>query len=219
MCGRYVYGPATRDYWVDLRDFLDSLGDKYNVAPTNIVPILKADREPAAVRWGLIPSWAKDEKIGFSSINARSETVAEKPAFRTAFKRRRCLVLADGYYEWTGPRGDKTAHFIYMADGRPLVFYGLWESWPGPKDDPLQQPLETCTIITTAAAESVAHLHDRTPALAEVDSPPLDLWLDPEFEDYGHLQSLLEPYNGELAERTVTKYVNKVGNEGPECLE
>lgn len=223
MCGRYVYGPATRDYWIDLRDFLDSLGDKYNVAPTNTVPILKTDRQPAAVRWGLIPSWAKDDKIGFSSINARSETVADKPAFRAAFKRRRCLVLADGYYEWTGPKGDKTPHFIHMADDRPLVFYGLWESWPGPQDAPPEakrsEPLETCTIITTEAADSVAHIHNRMPALAEVDSDQLDLWLDPEFEDYQHLQSLLTPYGGELAERTVTKYVNKVGNEGPECLE
>lgn len=219
MCGRYVYGPATRDYWVDLRQFLDSLGDKYNVAPTNTVPILKANRQPAAVRWGLIPSWAKDEKIGFSCINARSETVADKPAFRAAFKRRRCLVLADGYYEWTGPKGDKTPHYLHLADGRPLVFYGLWESWPGPKGDPLQEPLETFTIITTDAAESVEHIHNRMPALTEVNSPKLDLWLDPEFEDHAHLQSLLEPYQGELAERTVSKYVNKVGNEGPECLE
>ena len=192
MCARYVNGPMTRDYWVQLRAFLDALGMRYNVAPTSIVPILRfgdAAREPAAVRWGLIPSWSKDNKIAYRTINARSETVHEKPSFRAAFKRRRCIVLADGYYEWTGPKSDRQPHYIRLADDRPLVFFGLWESWPGPKDDPLDEPLQTCTINTT------------------------------EFAYTDHLRSLLKPSDEEFVTNKVSKYVNKVGNEGPECIE
>jgi putative SOS response-associated peptidase YedK len=219
MCGRYVYGPATRDYWVELQGFLDALGPRYNVAVTSTVPILKADREPAAVRWGLIPSWSKDNSMAVRCFNARADSVADKPAFRAAFKKRRCIVLADGYYEWTGPKNDKRAHYIHMPDGRPMVFYGLWESWAGPKDAPLAEPLETCAIITTDAAPSIEHIHNRMPALTDPDDEAIDLWLDPEFEDYNHLESLLVPYEGELLEEPKSKYVNNVRNQGPECLE
>ena len=213
MCGRYVNGPMTYAFWTELNRFLDALGTSYNVAPTSQVAILRevdGRREPAAVRWGLIPSWAKDERIGYGTINARAETVREKPAFRAAFKRRRCVVLADGYYEWTGPKGDKQPHYIRMADERPLVFYGLWECW---------RDVESCTIITTAANSQLAHLHERMPCLAEVDSPALDLWLDPEFEDHDHLHSLLRPLEDDVLQHSaVSRYVNKVGNDGPECL-
>jgi len=222
MCGRYVDGPMTRDYWGELRGFLDTLGIRYNVAPTSTVGILRwadGEREPAAVRWGLLPSWAKDDKIAYSTINARSETVAEKPAFRAAFKRRRCMVFADGYYEWTGPKGNKQPHFIRFADDRPMLFYGLWESWKGPKEAPLDEPLETCTIITTDANDELAHLHDRMPCISTVDADSIDLWLDPEFEDTEHLESLLAPSDADFEATAVSKYVNKVGHEGPECLE
>lgn len=222
MCGRYVLGPATDNYWVDLRGFLDSLGVRYNVAPTSTVGILRhgsEGREPAAVRWGLIPSWAKDAKIAYSTINARSESVAEKPAFRAAFKRRRCMVFADGYYEWTGPKGNKQPHYIRFADGDPMLFFGLWESWKGPKDDPFDEPLETCTIITTSSNEQLSAIHDRMPSLTTCDSGDIDLWLDPQFEDTEHLKSLLAPSDHEFTTTAVSKYVNKVGNEGEQCLE
>ncbi|WP_425396843.1 SOS response-associated peptidase [Aeoliella sp.] len=222
MCGRYVLGPATDNYWVDLRGFLDTLGVRYNVAPTSTVGILRHGsdgREAAAVRWGLIPSWAKDTKIAYSTINARSESVAEKPAFRAAFKRRRCMVFADGYYEWTGPKGDKQPHYIQLAGGEPMLFFGLWESWKGPPGEPLDEPLETCTIITTSANEQLAEIHDRMPSIAACDAEEIDLWLDPEFEDAEHLKSLLGPSDLEFTTTKVSRYVNKVGNEGAECLE
>ncbi|MGI9427689.1 MAG: SOS response-associated peptidase, partial [Bythopirellula sp.] len=186
----------------------------YNVAPTSQVPILRVNqgqREPVAARWGLIPPWAKDEKISYSTINAKAETVHEKPAFRAAFKRKRCVVLADGYYEWTGPKGDKQPHYIRMADDRPLVFLGLWENW---RDN------ISCTIITTEANPQLEHLHSRMPCITAVDSDSIDLWLDPEFEDSSYLRSLLKPVgDGVLQSTKVSRYVNKVGNQGPECIE
>ncbi|MEM8946110.1 MAG: SOS response-associated peptidase [Planctomycetota bacterium] len=213
MCGRYVNGPMTYAFWSELNRFLDALGMNYNVAPTAKVPILRATdgrREPAAVRWGLIPSWAKDEKIGYRTINARAETVRAKPAFRSAFKRRRCIVLADGYYEWTGPKGNKQPYYVHRVDERPLAFYGLWEQWGD---------VESCTIITTETNSQLAHLHPRMPCITEVESPNIDLWLDPAFEDYKHLHATLKPTADDLLQtRKVSKYVNKVTNNGPECL-
>ncbi len=221
MCGRYVDGPMTRDYWSELRGFLDTLGLRYNVAPTSTVGILRwgtNGREPAAVKWGLIPSWSKDAKIAYSTINARSETVAEKPAFRSAFKRRRCLLFADGYYEWTGEKGNKQPHYIRFAEDRPMLFYGLWESWRGPKDEPLDVPLETCTILTTDAAPELEDIHHRMPCISTVDADSIDTWLDPEFEDADYLRSLLVPSDEEFTTTPVSRYVNKVGNEGPACV-
>jgi putative SOS response-associated peptidase YedK len=204
----------THSFWDELRSFLDVMGESYNVAPTSQVPILRLNqgqREPVAARWGLIPSWAKDEKISYSTINAKAETVHEKPAFRAAFRRKRCVVLADGYYEWTGPKGDKQPHYIRMADDRPLVFFGLWENW---------RDILSCTIITTEANGQLEHLHRRMPCITEVDSESIDLWLDSEFEDSDFLKSLLKPVdNGVLQSNPVSRYVNKVGNQGPKCLE
>ena len=120
------------------------------------------------------------------------------------------MVLADGYYEWTGPKGNKQPHYIRMADERPLLFYGLWERW---------RDTESCTIITTEANAQLAHLHDRMPCITEVESESIDLWLDPQFEDYDVLHSLLRPVDdGILQSSEVSRYVNKVGNDGPECL-
>lgn len=228
MCGRYHHGKITERYWKELNLFTDSLtaeAARYNIAPTTPAVILRHDdagnRILDKLRWGLLPSWSKDKKMAYRMINARSETIREKPSFRSAFKRKRCFVLATGYYEWQklGPK-EKQTYNIRLTENRPMLFYGLWESWKGPKDDPLPEPMETFTIITTDSNEATAHVHDRMPCIAEFNSEALDTWLDPAFEDYDHLHSLLSPYPAEEFETVkVSSYVNKVGNEGEKCLE
>lgn len=177
----------------------------------------RPSRELALFHWGLIPSWAKDKKIAYSTINARGDTVADKPAFRSAFKSRRCLILADGYYEWITEGKKKLPLHYHRRDGRPFAFAGLWETWhgPPPHDGP---PLESCTIITTDANDLAATVHDRMPAI--LHERDYDLWLDPAMTDKERLQAPIRPYPAEemTAER-VSTLVNSVKNEGPECLE
>jgi putative SOS response-associated peptidase YedK len=163
------------------------------------------------LRWGLIPSWAKDEKIAYSTINARAETVAEKPAFRSAFKKRRCLIVADGYYEWqaTGPKS-KQPHRIHFPDDRPFGMAGLWEHWE--RDG---KTIESCTIIVTSANSQLATIHDRMPVILRPDA--YDRWLDPEFEGSEQLESLLRPYPEEqVIAYPVSSKVGNVRNQGPE---
>ena len=148
-----------------LREPLPNLRPRYNVAPTQQVPIMRAtpdeaDRELAQVRWGLIPFWAKDAKIAYSLINARAEGIDAKPSFRKAFKRRRCLIAADGFYVWEKKGTPKQPWRITLADGEPFAFAGLWERWEKAPDG---VPVESCTIVTTAANALVAKLHDRMP--------------------------------------------------------
>jgi len=165
------------------------------------------------VRWGLVPSWAKDEKMGARMINARGETVAEKPSFRAAVKTRRCLIPADGFYEWARKGERKQPHFIHFADGRTFAFAGLWERWHGGGEP----PLETCTIITTTPNELTATLHDRMPVIL----PPVrfDEWLTPEPLAGQRLEKLLAPHPAEGMEAyRVSTYVNSPRNDGPECI-
>jgi putative SOS response-associated peptidase YedK len=228
MCGRYHHGPITERYWRELRLFSDELtheAARYNIAPTTPAIVLRQDergnRVLSELRWGLLPSWAKDKKMAYRMINARSETIREKPSFRSAFKRKRCFVLATGYYEWKklGPK-EKQTYDIRLTENRPLLFYGLWEAWRGPQDDPLPEPMQTFTIITTDSNDVTSHIHDRMPCIATFDSPAIDTWLDAAFEDYDHLHSLLEPLAADEVETVkVSSYVNKVGNEGEQCIE
>lgn len=195
------------------------LKPRFNIAPTQTIPIVRAQagkgdqREWAMVRWGLVPSWAKDEKIGARMINARGETVAEKPSFRSAVKSRRCLIPADGFYEWVRSREAKQPYFIHFADARPFAFAGLWERWQGPGRD----PLDTCTIITTTPNELVAELHDRMPAIL----PPAHFgeWLQPEPLPAERLQGLLRPHSAEGMEAyPVSTHVNSPRNDDQECI-
>ncbi len=159
---------------------------------------------------GLIPSWAKDAKIGASCINARVETVDTKPAFRSAFKRRRCLVMADAYYEWR--KEDKEPFYISRKSDGPMAFAGLWEFWKSPDG-----PVESCTIVTTEATESMDELHDRMPVIL----PPndYDLWLDPEFQGKERLLSMLRPYPvEEMTAFPVSTIVKSPKNESPACI-
>ena len=218
MCGRFA---LIVDASV-LADVFDvdpprELQPRFNIAPTQTVPIVRAGkdgpRECALVRWGLVPSWAKDEKMGARMINARGETVAEKPSFRSAFKTRRCLIPADGFYEWVRTEDGKQPHFIHFGDARPFAFAGLWERWhKGPGE-----PLETCTIITTTPNELLADLHDRMPVILPPDR--YEEWLEPAPLDLDRLQEVLAPHPAEGMEAyPVSTYVNKPANDGPECI-
>jgi putative SOS response-associated peptidase YedK len=167
-------------------------------------------REGVLLRWGMIPFWAKDKKTSF--INARAETVLEKPAFRAAVKKRRCLVLADGYYEWRKEGKAKLPYYHHLRDGRPFAFAGLWDRWDGGGS-----PIESCTIITTAANELARSVHDRMPVILPAEA--IAVWLDPDIDDIAALEPLLAPYPAELMDAyRVGTLVNSVKNNGPELI-
>jgi putative SOS response-associated peptidase YedK len=197
MCARYTLtAPAVKVAELFGVEVPLGLKPRYNVAPTQTVLAVRLDsdgkREAANLRWGLIPSWAGDAKIGQKLINARSETVFEKPSFRGAAKKRRCLIAADGFFEWKGPVGKKQPYFIHRNGREPFAFTGLWESWHGEEAD----VVESCTIITTDANETMKPLHDRMPViLAQKD---FDCWLDPKATNAGALMPLLRPAPDDL---------------------
>jgi putative SOS response-associated peptidase YedK len=222
MCGRYTLRTDRQELAraLDIPEeaLPEDLEPRYNIAPTELVPILLRDGELRVDlhRWGLVPGWAKDPRIGSRLINARRETITEKPSFRDAFRTRRCLVLADGFYEWleVEKRKPKIPHYIRLKDGKPFTFAGLWSRWSGPD----QPELLTCTVITTEPNPLVARVHDRMPVII----PPerRDAWLDPENRDERALTAMLEPYEADRMEMTpVTTYVNSPGNEGELCIE
>jgi putative SOS response-associated peptidase YedK len=171
-------------------------------------------REIAMLHWGLIPFWAKDTKIGARLINARSETAAEKPSFRAAFQRRRCLVIADGFYEWQKQNGTKQPFFIHLRDQRPFAFAGLWERWQGPDAD----MIESCTLLTTEPNDLLRLVHNRMPVILHPDD--YTLWLDPEVGQRDLLQPLLRPFPAqEMGAYPVSRFVNSPDNDTPKCIE
>lgn len=219
MCGRFtltVSGRVLADLF-DVEDVPD-LSPRYNIAPTQLVPIVRysadGSRELVTVRWGLIPFWAKDESIGTRMINARGETIASKPAFRSAVKQRRCLVAADGFYEWKKTDDGKQPHLIRFADRRPFGFAGLWESW---RPEAAADSVESCTIITTTPNELVRDLHDRMPVI--VPRARHGDWLHPGNLPAETLESLLQPYPAEDMEAfPVSRHVNSPAHDDPECV-
>lgn len=194
------------------------LEPRYNIAPTQVVAIVRNEesgvrRELRLVKWGLIPFWAKDPKIASRLINARSESVAEKPAFRSAFKNRPCLVPADGFYEWKKAEGKKQPYYFGLADGKPLAFAGLWERWKAPEGD----VIESCTILTTEANELLQPIHDRMPVILKPED--YDLWLDPKMKKAELVKPLLQPFPpDQMAGYPVSEMVNKADHEGPDCV-
>jgi putative SOS response-associated peptidase YedK len=197
---------------------LVELHPRYNIAPTQAVAAVRLEdghRTLVALRWGLIPSWSKDPKLAHSLINARSETVAEKPAFRSAFKSRRCLIPATCFYEWQATGGKyKQPYAIGMRDGAPFAFAGLWERWKG--EDVEAEVIQSCTILTTEANAVMRPVHDRMPVIL----PPehFTAWLDPH-TPVADLHPLLRPYPAEEMEAVaVSRYVSNPRNEGPRCL-
>jgi putative SOS response-associated peptidase YedK len=164
-------------------------------------------------RWGLVPGWARDPRVGNRMINARSETVAERPAFRTAFRVRRCLVPADGFYEWAGGPGPRQPYYIALADGSPFAIAGLWEQWSREGND----VIESCTLLTTRANERVAAVHDRMPVILEAED--YERWLDPALRDPDRLRDMLRPLPAErLALHAVSRRVNDPHHDDPSCV-
>jgi len=220
MCGRFTLRTPPKDLSEVFACDVDSdLSPRYNIAPTQLVLSIRklpdaASRRFTLLRWGLIPSWAKDMSMAARMINARGDTVAEKPAFRAAFRRRRCLVTADGYFEWVKAGKLKQPYYIRMRDDRPFAFAGLWELW---RDRSTDQTLESCTIITTEANELTRSIHDRMPVI--VNAADYDLWLDPAVQDTDRLQPLLRPYDSErMLVDPVDRYVNSPKNDDPKCI-
>ena len=220
MCGRFVQSHDASFYAEAFQVETiraDTLPASYNVAPTDSVYAVaehNGARLLGSFRWGLIPWWAKDRRIGARNINARAETVAEKPAFRDSFAKRRCLIPADGFYEWQRLPKGKLPHYFYRVDDRPLALAGLWASWNDPESG---DRVRTCTILTGRPNDLVVDIHDRMPVIL-----PEDVWtdwLDRGNEDPETLQQLLTVYPKQsMVEHPVATLVNKVSNNYPECI-
>ncbi len=217
MCGRYSLIADIQDL---ARQFeFDGSGfeklPSYNVAPTQqALTVTNGEgRRAEYMRWGLIPSWAKDASIGSRMINARSETVSQKTSFRNALQRRRCLVLADGFYEWQKAGKGKRPMRIVLGSREPFAFAGLWESWR----DPQGGTVRSCTIITTQANDLLRPIHERMPVILPRDLE--EFWLDGDVTDPAALSDVLAPYPGDLMEAyEVSTLVNRAGNNGPELI-
>ena len=220
MCGRFTQTAAPE---VIAEHFqLDEpllFKPRYNIAPSQQVAAIRlnpdaAKRECILLRWGLIPSWAKDAKIGNQCINAKAETVAEKPSFRSAFKKRRCLVIADGFYEWRVEGKQKQPMWIGMKSKRPFAFAGLWEHWKLAEGE----PIESCTIITTEPNKLMQNIHNRMPVI--LNPQDYDLWLDPTMQQEETVNRLLRPFiSDELVAYPVSTLVNNPRHDAPQCLE
>ena len=218
MCGRFALGWPSKNVKEHFHlPEVPKLVPRYNIAPSQDVAVIRhltedRPRQLDMLHWGLIPHWAKDRKIGYKMINARAETLAEKPSFRTAFKKRRCLIAADGFYEWLHSGKIKQPYHIKLKDGNLFGFAGLWESW----HDPEGGRLESCTIITTGANALVKQIHDRMPVIIQPES--YDLWLDINTRKET-LQQLLRPYPAEeMVAYQVSSKVNSPKNDTPDCL-
>lgn len=235
MCGRFtLFQPGEAIAQVFQLAEVPTVEPRYNIAPTQLVPTVlhtpKASdaqsqkqsdtvgndsvlRQFKLLRWGLIPSWAKDPAMGARLINARAETVGEKPSFRSAFRHRRCLVVADGFYEWQRQERKKQPFYFRLQDGQPFAFAGLWEHWEAPDGE----AISSCTILTTEANELLRPIHDRMPVI--LDAKDYDLWLDPTVQKPDPLQQLLRPYQSEaMTCYAVSTQVNKPANNSPECI-
>lgn len=219
MCGRYTLTPSL-DVILEhyaLEDEAESYRPRYNIAPSQDVPVVRFSQEPlrrilTPMHWGLIPHWAKDKTIGYRMINAVGETLAEKPSFRVPFKNRRCLIPASGYYEWmTTDAKTKQPYYIRIPGQDVFSFAGLWEHWEG------DGVIESCTIITTEANDATKQIHGRMPVILDPDD--YDLWLNPH-APHEALQKLLVAYTRHpMTLYPVSTRVNSPKNAGPECIE
>lgn len=222
MCGRFAfYSPHEAVVRLfGLPQDTPAVDPRYNIAPTQFVAAVRAPgdggaRALAMLYWGLVPGWAKEKSIGARLINARAETLREKPSFRGAYQRRRCLVLADGYYEWQRAAAGKQPHYIRLVSGEPFAMAALWERWRDPAGG---EPLDSCALVTTTPVASIAHIHDRMPVIL----PPgaHDEWLDPKVTDVAGLDRLLVPFTAATLEaRPVGRAVNDARNQGPRLIE
>jgi putative SOS response-associated peptidase YedK len=220
MCGRFANRGKREDYEKEF--FVGKLNKvsfnpRYNIAPAEMIyAVLESDTERVLteLKWGLIPSWAKDNSIGDKLINARSETLSEKPSFKDSFKKRRCIIPASGFYEWKKSAGGKQPYYFYLKDRDVFGFAGLWEEWT---DKQTGEVIETCTIITTEANKVLEPVHNRMPVILKPEA--YDLWLDEKEKNTDRLQKLLVPYLApEMASHAVGKAVNIPGSDSPELI-
>lgn len=217
MCGRFT---LTIDPG-ELQELFPSvviptgMQPRFNIAPSQPIAVISSE-DPKILtfyQWGLVPSWAKDMQVGNKMINARAETLAEKPSFRNAFRRRRCLILADGFYEWKVTGNTKQPMYIYLQDHQPFAFAGLWEHWHAPDGS----ELKSCAIITTQPNKLMADIHNRMPVILSPES--YDKWLDTTSQDFRFLNSLLVPYaNTDMKAHPVSRLVNSPNHDQPECI-
>lgn len=222
MCGRYV---LYADYATIIERFnieASAVGEtdyssSYNIAPSQKVLAVVSDGKKnrlGYLKWGLVPPWAKDQKIGSKMINARAETAAKKPSFRHAFKKKRCLVIADAFYEWQRTDNGKIPMLARLKSGRPFAFAGLWETWQSPEGE----VVNSCTILTTEANGLMGAIHDRMPVILTLEGEKL--WLDPAVQDPRILAGLLKPFDAEEMEAfEVSDAVNSPVHNGPELIE
>ena len=217
MCGRYTLRTPV-DSLVkrfEIEEYPSSITPSYNIAPTQeVAAVVEEDekRKLEMFHWGLIPSWAKDPAIGNKMINARAETVSEKPSYRSAFKKRRCLILADGFYEWQKTDNGKQPYYIKMQDDSPFAFAGLWEVWQDGEE------IRSSTIITTDANDLMGEIHHRMPVILHPEN--YGAWLDPDFDEKEALIDLLKPYpSNEMEAYAVSRRVNKPSNNEPSVVE
>ena len=218
MCGRFTIDipPELLFELFGLAEF-PRITPRFNIAPTQQVPVIRrygdGQNHLDFLHWGLIPSWAQDKSIGSKMINARSETVTEKPAFRQAIRYRRCLVPSSGFYEWLTEGKEKQPWYIHLKDGSPMVFAGLWETWKSAEGE----VVESCTILTTASNRLVAPLHDRMPVILHPDE--YRTWLERTTTDPTGLKKMFQPYPADLMEMwPVSSAVNKVGNDSADLV-
>jgi putative SOS response-associated peptidase YedK len=227
MCGRFTLTtPAQRlSGQFELSGELPELTPSYNIAPTQEIAVVAAnsggERKLRSLHWGLVPRWTKDPEIGSRMINARAETVAEKNSFKSAFKKRRCLILADGFYEWQRNQsgsGPKQPYYIRLETGSTYAFAGLWEHWKGEDERGNARTINSTTIITTEANDLMSGIHHRMPVILAPES--YATWLDTTIQDAEELMPLLEPYPSEqMAAYPVSTHVNRPANDDPECVE
>ncbi len=221
MCGRFALTihPRLLAELFGLAVIPAEMPARYNIAPSKPVAAIVAQessggRELWWLRWGLIPHWAKEESMGRKLINARAETVVEKPAFREAFRMRRCLIPADGFYEWQAAAGGKQPYFIHLLTRETMALAGLWERWMGPGGE----TVDSCTIVTTESNRMIQNIHSRMPVILEQKN--YAYWLNRKNQDVEKLRQLLVPYPAEMMEMyAVCPRVNNPRNEGPQCAE
>ena len=223
MCGRFARYSLSRELerYFNAHPSTFEIQPNYNVAPTQEIPVIVLQEDERHIKkrhWGLVPFWAKDISIGSRMINARVETVTSKPAFRAALKQRRCLIPANGFYEWFGKAGKKQPYYFHFPSGEPFAFAGLYEIWEDKEAPPEAGPYKSCTIITTDACESVKDIHNRMPLILKPEA--YEEWLDPENKEPGRIDEILRKgFVGELRRYPVSKLVNQVGNNTRECME
>lgn len=220
MCGRFTRKENFKQLAETLGlSHLPPLESRYNIAPSQLIACVRThlasqEKECIQLKWGLVPSWAKDSSIGNKLINARAETAADKPSFRRAFKQRRCVILADGFYEWKREGKVKQPYYIHLKDHRPFVFAGLWEHW----EQGEETPIDSCAMLTTAANTLMEPIHNRMPVIL----PPehYRVWLDPAMDKAKPLTDLLKPYPAEdMAAYPVSTLVNNPRQEGVRCIQ